>query len=133
MIIWRTSLQKSFSLFCMTLLFSWATSLFSEHHMCWTVSMISDLWREWMLDWNSFSVIQDFKMMYEVKWWLSQQKRIFFNRRKVIIDKIHQWTQLNQFSDAVVKELKLVQRRLKVSLHKLWSWLNKKSWLSAVY
>ncbi len=29
MIVWRISLQKSFSLFCMTLLLFWATSLFS--------------------------------------------------------------------------------------------------------
>ncbi len=104
----------------------------SEHHICQTVSTISDLWREWMLDWSFASVIQALKTMYEAKWWLSQQKRVFFDQRKVIINEIHRWTQSNQFFDAVVKELKLVRRRLKVSLHELWSWLNKKSWLSAV-
>ncbi len=104
----------------------------SEHHICWTVSMISDLWREWMLDWDFVSVIQALKTMYEAKWRLSQQEKVFFDWRKVIINEIHWQTQLNQFSDAVVKELKLVRRRLKVSLHELWSWLNKKSWLSAV-
>ncbi len=104
----------------------------SEHHMCRTVSTVSDLWREWMLDWGSASVIQALKTTYEAKWRLSQQERVFFDRRKVIIDEIHRRTQSNQSSDAVVKELKLVRRRLKVSLHELWSWLNKKSWLSAV-
>ena len=41
--------------------------MFSEHHICWTVSMISDLWQEWMLDWNFASVIQALKTMYEAK------------------------------------------------------------------
>ncbi len=72
-----------------------------------------------MLGWGSAPAIQALETAYEAKWRLSQQERVFFGRRKVIIDEVHRRTQSNQFSDAAVEELKLVRRRLKVSLHGL--------------
>lgn len=95
-----------------------------EHRMCRTISTVPDLWREWMFGWGSAPAIQALEAAYGAKWRPSQTERVFFGRRKVIIDEVHRRTVSGKPPEAAVEELELVRSRMKLSLHSLWKWLN---------
>ena len=53
-----------------------------------------------------------------------QSEKVFFGRRKVIINEIVRRAASGARPEAAAEELELVRRNLGVSLHGLWKWLN---------
>lgn len=94
------------------------------HTMSRTINTVPDLWREWMFGLGSAPAIQALETAYGARWRPSQQERVFFGRRKMIIEEVQRRTALGMTSEAAVEELELVRRRMNVGLHKLWKWLH---------
>ena len=58
------------------------------HLFCIKVT-VSDLWKEWTIDLKIYLPVQDLKDIYRTAWYLFSSKQVFFDHRKVIIDKIY--------------------------------------------
>ena len=84
---------------------------------------VPDLWREWTVGWGNRPAIQALETAYGARWRPSQKERMFFGRRKIIIDEIHRRTALGKTTAAVVEEIELVRSRGKFTLHGLAEFL----------
>jgi Transcriptional activator of glycolytic enzymes/Centromere DNA-binding protein complex CBF3 subunit, domain 2 len=95
------------------------------HRMSRTISSVPDLYREWMFGLGSAPAIQALEDAYGAKWRLPQAERVFFGRRKIIISEIQRRQAEGEAPEAVVEELELVRRRMKITLNGLQQWLVK--------
>jgi hypothetical protein len=86
-----------------------------------TVSTIPDLWKEWTVGLGSGPSVQSLEDLYGARWRPSPEERVFFCRRKAIID----WIRTKQRSRpsaepmVVVMELERFRRQQRASLAKL--------------
>lgn len=95
--------------------------------MARSIHTVPDLWREWQYGSGSDPAIQALEDAYGAGWRLDQAERVFFGRRKVIIDEVKRRAALPGATPAAaVEDLELVRRRMKVTLHRLWRWLHDK-------
>ena len=86
-------------------------------------STVPDLWREWTVGWGNGPAIQALEATYGARWRPSQKERMFFGRRKVIIDEIRRRTALGKTTTTVIEEIELVRSRGKLTLHGLAEFL----------
>lgn len=84
---------------------------------------VPDLWREWTVGWGNGPAIQALEATYGARWRPSQKERMFFGRRKIIIDEIRRRTTLGKTTAAVIEEIELVRSRGKFTLHRLAEFL----------
>ena len=91
--------------------------------MACTLTTVRDLWREWTIGWSSGPAIQALEAVYGSRWRPSQKERVFFGRRKVIVDEISRCMALGKTFEVAVEELELVRSKGKFSLHGLWEFL----------
>ena len=91
--------------------------------MCRTIQTVPDLWREWTVGWGSGPAIQTLEQAYGSRWRLSPTERVFFGRRKVIVDEIKRRTTSRMSAIVAAEELETVRRRLEKSLNSLIKWL----------
>jgi hypothetical protein len=89
-----------------------------------TIETTHDLWTKWTIELNNNFFVQNLKNTYEVVWRSTQIERVFFSRRKIIINEIRTRHVADINLIVVVKKLKLVRKKNKLSLHELWKMLN---------
>lgn len=89
-----------------------------------TIATVPDLWREWTAGLGSGPSVQSLEDTYGAAWRPSQDERVFFSRRKVIINEIRTRQAAAASPLAAVEELKLVRQRANLSLYGLYKLLN---------
>src|SRR3954451_20975707 len=90
------------------------------------IQTVLELWREWTvgLGFGQPSV-QSLEDSYGAIWRPEQKERVFFSRRKVIIDEIRRRAaERGGNTAAIVEELELIRQWGKFTLHGLWQVLN---------
>ena len=96
-----------------------------KYRLSRTIETVPDLWREWTIGLNSNFSVQSLKDTYGAAWRPALNERVFFSRRKAIIDEIRARQSAGINAAVAVEELELVRQRGKLSLHGLWKILNK--------
>lgn len=71
--------------------------------------------------------VQSLEDTYGAAWRPEQTERVFFSRRKVIVDEVRTRHAEGSSIAAAVEELELIRQRGKMSLHGLYKMLNKKN------
>jgi hypothetical protein len=94
------------------------------YQMSRTIETTHDLWTEWTIGLGGNPSVQSLEDTYGAAWRPAQIERVFFSRRKVIIDEIRTRHAAGISLAAAVEELELVRKRSKLSLHGLWKMLN---------
>ena len=84
-----------------------------------TISTVPDLWREWTAGLGGGPSVQSLDASYGAKWQPTGTERMFYCRRKVIIDAINTRKRKRASSNAAVEELELVRQRGQLSLNGL--------------
>lgn len=92
----------------------------SSYRLSRTIQTVPELWREWTCGLGGNPSVQILEELHGPRWRPEPKERIFFSRRKVIIDEIRRRHESGHISfDAAVEEVELVRTRGKLSLHKL--------------
>ena len=97
------------------------------YKLCRTINTVSDLYREWTVGLRGGSAVQTLERVYGGRWRPEQAERMFFSRRKVIIDEIQRRQACISAQDPLrcVEELEQIRRNGRMSLHALFKHLNK--------
>ena len=95
------------------------------YQMSRTIQSVPDLWREWTMGLGINPSVQSLEDTYGPAWRPASNERMFFSRRKVIVDEIRARQATGISLTAAVEEVELVRRRGKLSLHGLWKVLKK--------
>ena len=95
--------------------------------MCRTLTSVHDLWQEWNIGLRGSPSIQALESTYGAKWRQSSQERMFFGRRKVIIDEVFRRLRSQGPIEAVIEEVELIRKRELLSLHSLSRWLKQQA------
>lgn len=98
------------------------------YKMSRTISTVTDLWREWTVGLGSNPAVQALEDTYGASWRPDAGERVWFGRRKVIIDEIRrrQIQTVHRDPQIAVQEVEIIRRQLggNKSLHKLWQHLS---------
>jgi hypothetical protein len=84
-----------------------------------TITTVPELWREWTAGLGGYPSVQSLEDRYGAAWRPSQKERVFFCRRKVIIDEIRTRHAQGEAIPAAVEGVELVRRRAQLSLYAL--------------
>lgn len=99
-----------------------------SYEMSRTITSVLDLWREWTQGLGSGPSIEQLESMYGASWRPSAASRMWFSRRKVIIDEIrrkHNCTPGRNI-DVIVREMEAIRVRLGFKgLAPLSDWIKK--------
>jgi hypothetical protein len=87
---------------------------------------VPDLWRECTVGFGGNSSVQSFENKYGAARHPSQDERVFFSRRKVVIGEIRAREGGSASPLVPLKEVELVWQRAKVSLYGLYQLLNRR-------
>ncbi|KAH8430197.1 uncharacterized protein LDX57_013066 [Aspergillus melleus] len=92
-----------------------------KYRLSRTISTVPDLWREWTVGFGNGPSVQSLEDSYGPRWRPSQEERVFFCRRKVIINWIRakQRERPNTEATVIVMELERYRRQQRASLAKL--------------
>jgi Centromere DNA-binding protein complex CBF3 subunit, domain 2/Transcriptional activator of glycolytic enzymes len=93
------------------------------YQMSRTIQSVHDLWREWTVGLGSGPAIQALEQTYGASWRPTQSERVFFGRRKLIIDEIQRRQRRTTDLQAAIDELELIRIRRRTTLHGLWKLL----------
>lgn len=85
-----------------------------------TIVTVPDLWREWTVGLGNGPAVQALEDTYGAQWRPDQSERVFYSRRKVIIDEIRTRERRGGHAQVAVEELELIRQRGKRSLYGLW-------------
>jgi hypothetical protein len=92
-----------------------------------TITSVQDLWREWYNGLAGFPSVQALEAAYGAKWRPKQSERMFFGRRKLIIDEVNNRHASGTSLPVALEELDSVRRRLHgSSLHGLAKWIRER-------
>ena len=91
-----------------------------------TIGSVHDLWREWTVGLGSGPSIQALEAAYGASWRKPQSEKVWFGRRKVIIEEIRQRAAYHATVEGAVEELELVRRRQHTTLNGLSRWIKAK-------
>lgn len=92
-----------------------------------TIITVPDLWREWTVGLGNGPAVQTLEDSYGARWRPSQSERVFFSRRKVIIDEIRTRERRGIGIQVAVEEVELIRQRGRLSLYRLWALLQRNS------
>lgn len=98
----------------------------ASYQMSRTTSSIPDLWREWTQGLGKRPSVQQMETSYGVSWRRDPKEKMFFHRRKRIIDEIHRLYALRKGRtdiNLVINELESMRLRMRKSLHTFSQWL----------
>ena len=95
--------------------------------MCRSLVSVADLWREWYTGLLGSPSIQALETAYGAKWRTSSGEKMFFGRRKIIIDEIQRRLQTGESPEAAIEHLDLVRQRERLILHGLAAWLKREN------
>ena len=94
-----------------------------QYRMSRTIITVNDLWQEWTVGLGLSPSIQALEGTYGAKWRASQSEKVFFIRRKVIIQEVQRRQAYQASIQAAVEELEFLRRKSQLTLHGLWKWL----------
>ncbi|EAS32210.3 uncharacterized protein CIMG_13776 [Coccidioides immitis RS] len=96
-----------------------SASVPATYQLSRTITTVPDLWQEWTVGLGGGPSVQSLDALYGAKWRPGGTERMFYSRRKVIIDYINRQRQGSASGSAAVEELELVRQRGKLSLNRL--------------
>ncbi|KAL1989509.1 hypothetical protein VTN49DRAFT_6706 [Thermomyces lanuginosus] len=96
------------------------TRLPRTYRLSRTIKTVPELWREWTEGLNGGPSVQSLDAVYGAKWRVEQAERMFYSRRKVIIDDIFKRQKSKGGSlNAAVAEVELLRQDRNLSLNAL--------------
>ena len=97
------------------------------YSMCRALVSVYDLWKEWNVGLNGSPSIQALERTYGAKWRQSSMEKMFFGRRKVIVNEIYRQFHLGGPIETAIEQVELVRKRERLTLHGLSGWLKKQN------
>jgi hypothetical protein len=91
----------------------------SIYQMSRTIQTVRELWDEWYSGLDGNPSIQSLEATYGCRWRPGNKERVFFSRRKVIINEIHSRASSGMSLSAAVEEVELVRRKAQCTLYQL--------------
>lgn len=97
------------------------------YEMCRALASVKDVWQEWYRGLNGAPAVQTLEATYGAKWRLSSREKMFFSRRKVIVDAIQRRLHAGDSLETAIQQLELVRQREHLTLNALTKWLKKEN------
>jgi hypothetical protein len=90
-----------------------------------SISTVPQLWREWTVGIRGGPSVQGLEDQYGPRWRLKHSEKVFYGRRKVVIDEIRRRQAQGISAGAAVEEVELMRQRGRLSLYQLYKLLNR--------
>ena len=94
------------------------------YRMSRMIQSVHDLYQEWAYGLGSGPAVQALEEAYGARWRPMQSERVFFSRRKLILDEIRRRQGDSEDPRPATEQLEFVRTQRRMTLHGLWKWLH---------